>query len=145
MNAIPDKFAQWDVAYVLRRAVSCRAPGVRGASGQLSHLPVGRLGTYCPSRVCWLRARQRMRRCCLGGRRGGIPRRLIAQRIVHAGFKRSGHGRTWQEIRRLSERRPLVIAENGNPTSPGSPAASTETVARLLAGQAHLRANWLTA
>jgi hypothetical protein len=70
MNAIPDKFAQWDVAYVLRRAVSCRAPGVRGASGQLSHLPVGRLGTYCPSRVCWLRARQRMRRCCLGGRRG---------------------------------------------------------------------------
>jgi hypothetical protein len=45
---------QWDAAYVLRRAVSCRAPGVRGASGQSSHLPVGRLGTYCPPRVCWL-------------------------------------------------------------------------------------------
>jgi hypothetical protein len=68
MNAIPDKFAQWDAAYVLRGAVSCRAPGVRGASGQLSLLPVGRLGTYCPPRVCWLRSRQRMRRCSLLGR-----------------------------------------------------------------------------
>jgi hypothetical protein len=49
VSAIPDKFAQWDAAYVLRRSVSCRAPGVRGASGQLSLLPVGRLGTYCPT------------------------------------------------------------------------------------------------
>src|SRR4030095_3192717 len=48
VNAIPDKFAQWDAAYVLRRSVSCRAPGVRGASGQLSHLPVGRLGLPTP-------------------------------------------------------------------------------------------------
>jgi hypothetical protein len=62
MNAIPDKFAQWDAAYVLRRAVSCRAPGVRRAFGQLSHLPVGRLATYCPPQVCWLRSGQRMRR-----------------------------------------------------------------------------------
>jgi hypothetical protein len=50
VNAIPDKFAQWDVAYVLRRAVSSRTPGARGASGQLSHLPAGRLGTCCPPR-----------------------------------------------------------------------------------------------
>jgi hypothetical protein len=28
VNAIPDPFAQWDAAYVLRRAVSCRASGV---------------------------------------------------------------------------------------------------------------------
>jgi hypothetical protein len=68
VNAIPDKFAQWDAAYVLRRSVSCRAPRVRGASGQLSPLPFGRLVTYCPPRVCWLRSRQQMRRCSQLGR-----------------------------------------------------------------------------
>ena len=65
MNAIPDKFAQWDAGYVFGRAVSCRAPGVREASAQLSHLPVCRLRNLLPTRVRWLRSRQRMRRCCL--------------------------------------------------------------------------------
>ncbi len=65
MTAFPDKFAPWDAAPVLRRAVSCRAPGVLEASGQSAHQPVGRLGTYCPPRVCWLRSSQRMRRSCL--------------------------------------------------------------------------------
>ena len=50
MNAIPDKFAQWDAAYVLGAPFSCGATGVRGASGQLSGLPGGRLGTGCPAR-----------------------------------------------------------------------------------------------
>jgi hypothetical protein len=62
VNAIPDKFAQWDVAYVLRRAVSSRTPGARGASRQLSHLPVGRLGTCCPPRSAgsgWARRAKR--------------------------------------------------------------------------------------
>jgi hypothetical protein len=41
VNAIPDKYAQWDAAYVPRRALSpAEFRGVRGASGQLPHLPV---------------------------------------------------------------------------------------------------------
>jgi hypothetical protein len=95
MNAIPDKFAPWDAAYVLRRAVSCRAPGVRGASGQSSHLPVGRLGTYCPPRVCWLADAAML--SLVDDAPGNTAIRLVAQRIAHAGFKRSGHVPTWQK------------------------------------------------
>jgi hypothetical protein len=43
VNAIPDKFARWDAAYLLRCAVSSGAPGVRGASGQCPDGEIQRL------------------------------------------------------------------------------------------------------
>ena len=46
MNAIPDKFAQWDAARCWAH-YSWRPTGVRRASGQLSRPPGGRLGAGC--------------------------------------------------------------------------------------------------
>jgi hypothetical protein len=43
VNAIPDKFARWNATYLLRAAVSCGAPGVRGASGQCPDGEIQRL------------------------------------------------------------------------------------------------------
>ena len=96
MNAIPDKFAQWDAAYVLRRAVSCRAREFeehlascltcQSAVSELTAHPGSAgsgLASGCGDAVL------------VDDAPGNTAIRLIAQRIAHAGFKRSGHKRTW--------------------------------------------------
>ena len=103
MNAIPDKFA---AGCRLRAGcpVPCRAPGVRGAYGQLSHLPVCRLGTCCPPGSAGSGLASGSGDAVFGGRRSGSafpqPSLFLIARAA---------------TRRSARRRPGSVERRGSP------------------------------
>ena len=62
MNAIPDKFAQWDAAYVLG-ALSCRAEGSSKSIWPAARPAKPRFPSWLPFPVYWRRFRRPMPRC----------------------------------------------------------------------------------
>ena len=61
MKAIPDKFAQWDAAYV---GALSPAEHRKFEKHLASCLTCQSAVNLLPTRVCWLRSLQRMRRGC---------------------------------------------------------------------------------